>query len=331
MQEPMWRLSPMPGCGVALFMAVSSIRRPVASHLRRRNSDQLPALRPGCRYRARVLEDWTGWEWDQSLFRGAAAYYERGRLPNSPALADVFEGALGLNGSGRLLDVGCGPGTIALRVAHLFEEVVGLDADAEMIEEARRLSIEPGVRNGRWVHMRAERLPGEFGLFRVVTFAVSFHWMDRPLVARAVRGTLEPAGVVVHVDNRHQDSVRPSALPAVPRSQIDDLRRRYLGPGRRAGASIRNTSPDDEERVFRDAGFVGPEVVVVPDGRHLVRTIDEVVAEVLSMSSTAPHLFGERLGDFEAELRQILDGAADAEGHFGVRLADNELKIWRPT
>jgi SAM-dependent methyltransferase len=252
-------------------------------------------------------------------------------LPYSPALVDAFEAALSLNGTGRLLDVGCGPGTIALRIADLLAEVVGVDADADMIAEARRLSVERGVDDARWVHMRAEALPADLGVFRVVTFAASFHWMDRPIVARIVREMLDPAGVVVHVDNRHQDSLAPSSLPAVPRAEIDDLRRRYLGPDRRAGASIRNTSPDDEAAIFRDAGFEGPQLVVVPDGRDLARTIDDVVAEVFSMSSTTPHLFGDQEHQFEKDLREILTQAAGTGGRLGVRLPDNELKIWRPT
>jgi SAM-dependent methyltransferase len=278
-----------------------------------------------------VSGGWEGWEWDETLFRGAATYYEGGRLPYSPALVDAFEAALSLNGTGRLLDVGCGPGTIALGIGGLFTEVVGVDADADMIAEARRLAGERGVANARWVHMRAEALPADLGVFQVVTFAASFHWMDRPVVARTVREMLDPAGVVVHVDNRHQDSLAPSSLPTVPRAEIDELRRRYLGPDRRAGASVRNTSPGDEATVFRDAGFEGPQVVVVPDGRDLARTIDDVVAEVFSMSSTAPHLFGDQTDQFEKDLREILTEAAGTGGRLGVRLPDNELKIWRPT
>ena len=109
-----------------------------------------------------VASGWEEWEWDDTLFGGAAAYYARGRLPNSPDLADGFQDALGLSGTGRLLDVGCGPGTVALRIAHLFEAVVGIDADADMVEEARRLSTERGLPHARWVHMRAESLPEEF-------------------------------------------------------------------------------------------------------------------------------------------------------------------------
>jgi len=276
-----------------------------------------------------VPGEWFEWEWDQTLFAGAAAYYERGRLPNAPGLADAFEKALGLDGRRRLLDVGCGPGTVTLPLAGLFREVVGVDADAGMIQEARRLASERGVMNARWVQGRAEDLSPDLGTFGVVTFAASFHWMDRPLVARIVRGMLEPDGAIVHVDNRHQDGVAlDDDLRAPPVERIAELRRAYLGGDRRAGQGIRNSSPGDEAGVFRAAGFAGPELVVVPDGRSIVRSGDDLVAETFSLSSTAPHLFGDRLSQFEADLRRLL-AEASPDGSFSIRLPDNELKIWR--
>ena len=273
--------------------------------------------------------EWFEWEWDETLFAGSACHYDRGRLPYAPALADAFGSSLGLDGRGRLLDVGCGPGTVTLRLAHLFEEVVGLDPDAGMIEEAERLASERAVSNAKWVRRRAEDLPADLGAFRVVTFAASLHWMNRPVVAARVRTMLEPHGVVVHVDNRHQDGLESgSALPPPPRDRIDVVRRVYLGEDRRAGRSIRNTSPADEDEVFRAAGYIGPDLVVVPDGRSVVRSIDDIVHETFSMSSTAPHLFGERRRQFEADLRDLLADAS-SEGLFSERLPDNELKIWR--
>ena len=44
-----------------------------------------------------VRGEWFEWEWDETLFAGAAAYYDRGRLPNAPGLADAFEQAFGLD------------------------------------------------------------------------------------------------------------------------------------------------------------------------------------------------------------------------------------------
>ncbi len=269
--------------------------------------------------------------WDETLFAGAAPYYDAGRLPYAPGLAEALSLTLGLDGRGRLLDVGCGPGTLTLRFAHFFDEAVGLDADAGMLAEAHRLAYERGVANVRWVRMRAEELPANLGMFRVVTFGASFHWMERAQVAAAVKGMLEPGGVLVHVDNHHQEGVTPRAaatLPPPPEGAIAELRRRYLGPDRRAGQGVRNTSPNDEDAVFRAAGFTGPERVCVPDGRLLERSVDELVANVFSSSNSAPHLFGERVAEFEADLRRMLEEASPL-GSFAVELPDNELKIWR--
>jgi hypothetical protein len=132
---------------------------------------------------------------------------------------------------------------------------------------------------------------------------------------------------LVHV---FEEVVGVDADPGMVREagRIDALRRRHLGDDRRAGATIRNTSPGDEAAVFRGAGFTGPDVVDVPDGRVLARSIDDVVATTFSMSYMAPHLFGDRLGQVEAELRELLDDAAPG-GSFGVRLPDNRLNIWR--
>ena len=58
-----------------------------------------------------------GWEWDPTLYGGSAPYYLSGRLPYAPRLAQAFVEALALDGTGRLLDVGTGPGVIAMDLA----------------------------------------------------------------------------------------------------------------------------------------------------------------------------------------------------------------------
>jgi ubiquinone/menaquinone biosynthesis C-methylase UbiE len=279
---------------------------------------------------------WESWSWDESLFAGAAGYYEQGRPPYAPGLADVFARSLGLDGRGRLLDVGCGPGTVTLRLAPLFEAVVGLDPDAEMLSQASQAAARRGVGNAVWVRSRAEDLPAGLGAFRAVTLAASFHWMDRPRVASAVATMLSRGGAVVQVDApayRADELAAESRLgtlpfPPPPDDALDHLRRRYLGAGRRAGRGIRNTSPSGEDAAFRQAGFLTAETVTVPDQRAVDQTADDLVARVFSSSSTAPHLFGDRRGDFEADVRKILALASPA-GRFSVRLPDNILRIWR--
>jgi ubiquinone/menaquinone biosynthesis C-methylase UbiE len=134
------------------------------------------------------------------VFAGTAAHYRRGHPPCSPAVADAVAAAVDLDGHARLLDVGCGPGVVALRLAGLFEGVIGLDPDAAMLDGAARAAGGQHFENVSWVRMRAEDLPGKLGRFRVIAFARSFHWMDRPRVASITREMLDPDGAVIQID-----------------------------------------------------------------------------------------------------------------------------------
>lgn len=272
----------------------------------------------------------SGPDWDPELYAGSAAHYAVGRWAYPPELAGAFAAELGLDGTGRLLDVGCGPGSLTLLLAPLFAETVGIDADADMVAEARRRAS--GTSGVRFERMLAEDLPGGLGAFDVVTFAQSFHWLDRPRVAAAVRTMLVPGGVsaVVHATTHH--GVEPSAQlphPRPPHDEIGALVRRYLGPVRRAGSRlVPDDPPDDFETVLRSAGFTGPRRFEVP-GRVVVRTADQVVAAYFSLSSSTPHLFGGRRAAFEADLRRLLRDAAP-DGLFAEQAREIAVDLWTP-
>src|ERR1700687_4088793 len=101
--------------------------------------------------------------WDPKLYEGSAPYYTRGRLPYRQEMAAALRDELSLDGTGRLIDVGCGPGSVALLLAPLFAEVVGVDPDPGMIAEAVTEASRRGVTNARWVEMPAEALPDDLG------------------------------------------------------------------------------------------------------------------------------------------------------------------------
>ncbi len=272
-----------------------------------------------------------GWEWDASLFSGAAPYYRRGRLPYAPGLVELLGEVLGLDGRGRLIDVGCGPGTLALDLAPLFAEVVGVDPDAGMLAEgAREADRRGGAGKTRWVRLRAEELPAGLGAFDVALFAQSFHWMDRPLVARTVREMLLPGGALVHVSDLKGEARRLDGrpYPTAPLAAIDELVKHYLGPVRRAGRGVLpNGTPGGEAAVLTGAGFAGPHRHVVPGGLVLERTEDDVVAGVFSLSYSAPHLFGARRDAFEADLRRVLRDASPS-GRFSERQPGTAMFVW---
>jgi SAM-dependent methyltransferase len=272
-----------------------------------------------------------GWTWDPSLYAGSARFYAAGRVAYPVEVADALVDALELDGSGRLLDVGCGPGSLTLLLAPHFTEATGIDADADMLKEAARLAAERGLRNIKWRQLRGEELPADLPPARVVTFAQSFHWMDRRRVAAAVRSLLVPSGAVVHVHATTHEGVDTDLQlphPQPPRQAITQLVQRYLGPQRRAGqGTLTAGTPDDEDAIYHAAGFTGPQRLEVP-GRVVERTADEIAASVYSLSGSAPHLLGDRLDQFDAELRQLLSDITD-DGRFSEHMRSIGLDIWR--
>jgi hypothetical protein len=167
-----------------------------------------------------------------------------------------------------------------------------------------------------------------------VTLAQSFHWMDRPVVASNIRHWLRHDGWLVHVGattHAGDPAVSDPPHPLPPRGQINELVAAYLGPHRRAGQAtiVGGETPGGEDDVYRAAGFSGPEQIDVDSGELHVRTVDQVISSVLSLSSAAPHLFGSRLDDFVGDLRALLL-ATSPEGLFSEQQSSITVCLWHP-
>jgi SAM-dependent methyltransferase len=267
---------------------------------------------------------------DPMLYAGAAEFYPRGRLAYPAELADRLTDELGLDGTGRLLDVGCGPGSLTLLLAGRFEYAVGIDADGDMLREAARLAAAAGVFGVEWRQMYAEDLPGDLGRFRVVAFAQSFHWMDQHKVAKVVRGMLAPDGACIHVRATTHRGIATDAdleFPEPPHESLLELTRRYLDPA--GGSSVlARASLSGESDAYRAAGFTGPRQITIA-GPVVTRTREEVIAAVFSLSISTPYLFGDRRAAFEFEARRLLDEVSPS-GLFSEQMREIAVDVWRP-
>jgi hypothetical protein len=83
-----------------------------------------------------------------------------------------------------------------------------------------------------------------------------------------------------------------------------------------------------EEEVMRRAGFTGSRLLEVKRGEVVNRSLNEVVSAAFSLSGSTPHLFGNRLGAFEDDLRQLLRSSSTSEW-FSERTGDIAVLIWR--
>jgi len=269
--------------------------------------------------------------YDPTIYRGAAAHYRCGRPAYSPQLEAVLAEELGLDGSGRLLDGGCGPGILTLRLAHLFEEAVGLDPDPAMLAEGRRAARERGVTNVRWVEALAEDLPAAApGPYRVVTFGQSFHWTDEARVAETVYDLLEPGGALALIVHTVADRPVPPGPgpPPIPHAEIEALVREYLGPTKRAGQGPAPVRGHRFEDILVRTRFGSPRSIYAPGIPDLVRDGESVLSGYFSMSWSAPHLFGDRVDDFAREVRELL-ASRSPEGVFWDWPGDTEVILAR--
>ena len=101
----------------------------------------------------------------------------------------------------------------------------------------------------------------------------------------------------------------------IPHGEIKALVEKSLGSIRRAG---QGTAPERTHRfedVLSRTRFGVPQQFFVPGIPDLLRDSESVLSGYLSLSSSAPHLFGDRLDDFAGEVRALLANRS-SEGSF---------------
>jgi SAM-dependent methyltransferase len=272
--------------------------------------------------------------YDRTRYLGAAAHYRYGR---PPVLAVTRAGpvrGVGTEGDGRLLDVGCGPGVLAVRLASFFEAVVAVDPDVDMLVEGRRAAAEKGVGNISWVQALAEDLPEAApGQYRLVTFGSVLPWDRRSAIGRErLRHVGEWWGRSRSLSIRRKEGrareVRPGP-PPIPHDEIRMLVEKYLGSTRRAGKTAPVRTHRFEDVLVRTR-FGEPHAIFVPGIPDLLRDSESVLSGYLSMSFSAPHRFGGHLEDFTGEVRALL-ASRYPRASFGTGPAHRGGSAYKPS
>jgi ubiquinone/menaquinone biosynthesis C-methylase UbiE len=176
-----------------------------------------------------------------------------------------------LHKGSRVLDVGCGPGTITLGLAQAVSpgEVVGVDLQERVVERARALASERGVANVRFEVADAYEMPFADGTFdAVLEHRVLMHLSDPVRGLREVRRVLRPGGVVGLRDVDVATAVRWPTTPEFER--FHDLRMRAFGLQGIDGRVGRR-----HRQLLLEAGFERAETRTVTEGGGTPETVRE--------------------------------------------------------
>ena len=123
-----------------------------------------------------------------------------------------------LRADARVLDLGCGPGTITAGLARRCGQVVGLDRSPEMVDAARDHAADCGLDNATFEVGSAYELPWDDHRFDVVyAHQVLQHLSDPVRALREARRVLRPGGLVAVRDSDYGTMVHAPVQPAIER------------------------------------------------------------------------------------------------------------------
>lgn len=226
-------------------------------------------------------------------FASTVPYYSRYREPYPPAFFATVAERLPLEGQEKLIDLGCGPGLVAIGFAPYVGSSTGVDPEPGMIAAAASAAAEAGV-DLKLVQGRMEDLPPSIGVFDLVTIGRAHHWLERETALQVLDGLVAEDGAIIMCGS---PSLKAPVNPWAER--YDAVRRAW------------SSDPHIERYPFFDvkAWLAGSRFRVTDEitvrYRHQV-TIADLVGRALSKSTTSPEALGDRRPAFEAALTEAL-------------------------
>jgi len=245
---------------------------------------------------------------NDSLFAGTAWYYARYRPGYPQAFFDDLARQFHLDGTGRLLDLGCGTGQLALPLARHVAEAIGVDPEPEMLTEAAGLAHAAQITNITWAQGSSENLPSQLGRFDLVTMGRSFHWMDRERILNTLDDMVDERGGVVIAND--SCLVRPATIW---QQAIYEFQYRFLPPDWQASSPNLTSDHEPHQEILARSAFGHVQYQTYEFARTW--TIEQAIGYFYSTSLPLRRLLGYRRSEFEKAITDVLL-AIDPEGRF---------------
>ena len=200
-----------------------------------------------------------------------------------------------------MLDLGCGPGPLALAFASFVGDVIGIDPEPAMLRIARDEAARAGLRIEFRAGSSAE-LGADLGVLRLVVIGRTFHWMDRHATLARLEQIVEPEGAVALFSDDH---------PKVPDNDWTEIFQQLID---------RYTAADPARAARRGPGWVGHEAVLLDSPfprleriaviERRATPVDHLADRALSLSSVCVGLEAEQAEELTREIQRAMAGFA---------------------
>jgi len=239
---------------------------------------------------------------DESLAMGrfatTVALYEELRPPYAPAFfAEVAE-RLALGKTHALIDLGTGPGLLALGFAPYVGRIVGVDPEPAMIAAAK----EKAARSAQaftLIQGKTEDLPGDVGRFDVVTIGRALHWMDREATLARLEGLVGPSGVILVCASYSAINGQNPWHDEYTAARRAWSKESLWSESRTAARTHR-----DLAGFFRGTRFHAVDVIAVEISHEV--SVRDLARRVLTFSPSSPDVLGDRVDAMLADVEQRL-------------------------
>jgi SAM-dependent methyltransferase len=231
-------------------------------------------------------------------FASTVDLYERLRPPYPPKFFTAVAEKLKLGKQHALIDLGTGPGLLALGFAPYVGRLVGVDPEPKMLEAARGAAARAGV-PFELIAGRAEDLPENIDRFDLVTIGRALHWMDERAISGLFERLVAPGGAVIVCASFSTQDGRNAWLDDYTKARRAWSEPKLWSDSRSGGRAHRELA-----NLLQGTGFSVTETIRI-EATHEVG-VGDLAQRVLTFSSSSPAVVGDKvealLADVEAKL-----------------------------
>ncbi len=225
-------------------------------------------------------------------FASTVEFYARCREPYSREFFREVAGQIGLRGDERLLDVGCGPGMLAIGFASSVRSCTALDPEPGMIAAAKCAAMEAGIPLSL-IQDRIEEFTTTES-YDVITIGRAQHWLDRAPTLELFERILAPSSGRILICRA---------------SMVETPETPWVKPYRKVRSAWASGPAEKQYRIHPDQWFAGSRFttmgeISVTEIRPV--TVADLIGRALSRSNTSPAVVAEGRGQFEKEIEAVL-------------------------